>query len=404
MIYSTSPILFPVTARLTSMGARTLGSFIVLSYFIVLAIALFYQAYYLYILCIAIGFLIILASQFALQVFFFFSLGTSIFCASLHPIMLFVITISLAFLIPQLGLKDILKFKINHYKWYIRNMKTIRQVAGRNRFSDIVNILSYLKHDKRKFVLLITHYNTILILIYSVPIFFVFSVILVKYNIATSKLLWDANIFQFSMAIIISSLFAFMLTSLRPFLWLGQAERYFEYSLPFLAIVSVYTFLQLSLDYESITFSLFIIQTVIIFMTLLFKKADLLSCNMELAEHGNFKQLLDYFEPLKGVKVLTLPPKLSFKISALSNNHDIKYYYRFINQPQRGFRYIEEDSVEFEVIKPDLDSIIQKYNINTIVTDNDYLETVQKRGIHYTLERYKLGFKNKEYTVYTVNS
>ncbi len=143
LLLGTSPILLPVTARVKSIGARVAGYMWVCFYLLALAFFLYDTTsfWYLSSLLVLLGVLIILTSQMAFQFLIFFNIIFSILFFNIFPFVILCAILLIAYIFPQLGLKNIIDFKIAHSKWYRKNQNGTT-VDGRNtiaQFTDFFN-------------------------------------------------------------------------------------------------------------------------------------------------------------------------------------------------------------------------------------------------------------------------
>ncbi|MFX0196994.1 MAG: hypothetical protein ACFFCW_12775, partial [Candidatus Hodarchaeota archaeon] len=121
LLVATSPILMPVTARMTSIGGRSFCLFLSLLYFSFLGYGFLYNVVWGIIVCVPVGILIVMSSQFAFQNLIFLSLILGVLYLNPLPILILVLMAIICWFVPQLGIRDILRFKYEHMKWYRRN-------------------------------------------------------------------------------------------------------------------------------------------------------------------------------------------------------------------------------------------------------------------------------------------
>ena len=227
LLYSTTPILLPITARLSGIKARTLGGLLSLLYFLTFGAAYIFGETYGYLGTIVSGILIILSSAFTLQNIAFISLCLTILYLDWVPFAIFLITVLAGIAIPGIGVRKILIYKFNHYKWYVSNYAGTT-AEGRNNLRDIVLLPRYFFTEPAKFLEQVMSKNTFVISLYSVPVLFI--LIYLCIDRATFSILISNDVTKYAATLIAGSVIVFILTSTKPFLFLGQAERYFEYS------------------------------------------------------------------------------------------------------------------------------------------------------------------------------
>ena len=112
----------------------------------------------------------------------------------------------------------------------------------------------------------------------------------------------------------------------------------------------------------------------------------------------DFLPLLNSLEPCN---ILCLPSKLSFYFNVLVKNPQAKFYYQFIDRANGRFNYMDEDHLSLGVIKPDLKSMVLKWDIDTIIVSNAHINRWKKNGeVDYDFSDWNIICENKDYTVY----
>ncbi len=399
LIIATSPVLLPLTSRMTSLGTRSLGLLFSFTYFISLGFLMYTPNNTVQIMggaiCVLMGILIILSSQFALQTLIIFSLSISVIYLSTIPLIILGSIFLIAFLLPQLGFHDILAFKLEHYKWYIKNQQSGTTSTGRNKLSDHLKLPIYFWSDINKFCKIVFRKSSYIIAIYSLPPLII-SIGLIVYFCPVNYI-FSLPILEYSCAIIIASGVAFLITSLPPFLFLGQAERYFEYSIPFIAYVFIELVSHLNLSAKWVYY-LILLQTIIILTHYL--RINKSSIQNIFCHNEEVKDIIIYLKKCEPKKILTLPTKISFLFSfSLMPQH--KFYFRCINKTGEGFNYMNKDWVKFEWPIPPLSSFKKKYGIDTIIVLKSKTKNVQSNtDINYNLNKLEKSYENETFSIY----
>ena len=399
LLSATSPILFPVTARLRAMGGRVVGNLLNLLYFVSFGYAFLFSQPLFYLPCFVVGLLIILSSQFGLQNWLFTSAVLSIFYLHPIPLIFAIATVIIGAITPGLGIKQILRHKYNHYLWYFRLTEGVG-IEDRNNLKDIVFLPAYLVKDLRKFIHLIFTKITPIIAAYSMP---VLVILIFWFAKSPQKLiaLADEKIIFYLLALSSASCLAFVITSLKPFLFLGEAERYLEYSAFYINLLFVYLLLEQGIE-SSIVFWLVVIQLCIIFVNYFFViKGELLKA-LGIGTALPFKALIDFLQQQENLKILCIPTKISFRIATELDHPNTLFYYNFVTKDIDGFQYMKDDMVAYRFVRPDFSYFRQKYAINTLVVKKSDLTIAQKQGINYNFEALNKIFENDEYMVYTI--
>jgi len=402
MLYATSPILHPVTARLKAIGGRTLGNVFCLGYMVLLGYAFLTDRHLIYLICIPFGWAIMLSSQFGMQYIIFSSFLLSIFYLNPLPIILICLTVLSGILMPKLGLRKVLQRKIDHYIWYIKNYTKGTTASNRNKIKDIMLLPLYLIKKQEYFIKLCFTKITPIITAYSIP-----SLVLLTFWIVMSpksiSLFVADDVTLFLSFLSISTIFLFIITSLKYFLFLGQAERYFEYSAGFIYVLFIYYISKVGISSRVLYWLLFF-QMTIILGNFLYSQRHALRERLTFSEKNKFRALIDYLENLGGLKLLSIPTKWNFKIATYLDNTDALFYYDNISNPKKidGIKYMQEDHILLHYVKPDMQYFANKYGINTVVVQKKELKNAENLGINYEFKDCKKLFENDEYLVYKI--
>jgi len=397
LLYSTTPILLPVTARLKGIKARTLGNLLSLIYFVTFGIAYTTDYQFLYIVTLIAGILTFLSSAFAAQNLALVSLCLSVFYFDWIPLSVFLLTLLVSMLVPGAGVKKILLYKLHHYRWYMKNYKGTA-VEERNKLRDFLLFPKYLFVDPVKFLDLTFLRLSPVIALYSVPgLVLLIYFLLVKQD--TLGLYLSDSITRYSFMIVSASMLIFILTSLKWLLFLGQAERYFEYSAPFFSLLLTFHLVAEKSSALSL-FVLFILHISIIIVIFCYVMRKDFAINLRYSSQQN--TLLDEFllSLEYEIRILTIPLKYSYALSSQFQNLNFKFFHMFVSQGKRGFRYMEEDLEKYNWPRNDLNHFKEKYGINTIVARKSVLETALEQGLYEELAQQQPIFENEDHIVY----
>jgi len=401
LLFGTSPILLPYTARLKSFGGRTFGNLAGIIYFASLGGCLISDNYYYLIIAVFSGILILLSSQFAMQVMVFFSAILSLTYLSFIPLIALGLVFSLGIVTPFFGIRDIIKFKINHYLWYTKNYQRGTGPSERNRLLDMIKYPIYLFSDSKKFYDLTFKKLTLVIAIFSLPTL-VFLIVFIAKDYNNFTIYLDNGVVKYLASISLASLIVFALISLKWFSFLGEAERYFEYSTG--AIIILFVMLCSEYGYHNLPIYLILFHFCIIIANLLASLKRLIKNALKFEEDHNFNELMEFLNAQEQKRVLSIPTKLNFKLSACSHDN-LDFYYQFLTEGKiDGFKRQQEDEHLYNFIKPDFDYFIQNYQIDTFVIEKKALKkSRRKHKINYSFTNLKLVFDNEEYLIYQIN-
>lgn len=397
LVYATSPILFPLSDRLKAMGGRTMGLMLVTIYLTMLGYAVAREDLWLGLACVPIGILAILASLFSAQVLVLFSLFASAFLFRPMPLVILAATFAVGLAIPPLEIKKILSYHYHLYGWYFRSIDKNSPITHRNRFKDLFLLPKLLFREPKRFVRTLFLDNSFFIAAYSLP-----ALLIVLYGIATSPgehfLGGGGLVVPYLKAVMLSGLAAFLLTSFRPFTVWGEAERYLEFASP--AITLLFVDFAVRQGFPQVLFLVLLLN--IAFSILNFElsmQRDYLSL-LSIKPGETLASVLGVVDKLDHPRILTIPTKLAYLVSAYSNHPKAAYCYDWISQEKTGFRYMLDEREVYQFPKRDLDYFIGKYGINLLIVDQFSLRKAQELKIDYGLDKRELLMQNDDYRVY----
>lgn len=401
LLVSTSPILLPRTPRVKSIGARTIGLFLSLQFFLILWFITFSHSFFLLPLVLLVGLIIILSSQFAFQNMVFSCIFLSIYFLNPIPVLIIFVLFLISFLIPSLGLKNIIIAKYYHFKWYYKNIVSgSTSINVRNRITDILSLPKYLFTDRIKAIKLMFLHSSILITLYSIPSLFILSFLVFSNKNVNALLANNTYIYIYSLSLF--SIIAFFCTHLKPIKFLGEPERYFQYSIGYISFFYVFYIASNSMSSKWV-FYLLIIQIVFVLVNLLVSNVKLLSENLLFRPSKNLHELITFLKTLECKKIVTIPTKLSFMLG-YNLFFDHNFYYRFIfcTGKEKAYDYLDDDHIKFEYIRPDFQHFAKKYGINIIVASKRILKKGKRYSIYYNFGSAPI-FENAEYYVYCLD-
>jgi hypothetical protein len=301
----------------------------------------------------------------------------------------------------------------------LRNKGVGTTATGRNNIKKILSIpIDLLKRPKKTVQFLIKNF-TLSIAIYSAPVLFIIVWLFIS-DTTVAGLMQGNPWLEYFWHISLASLITFGLISIPKLSFLGQAERYFEYSAPFFSLLFVPVIITATgkaLFYQ-IVIVLALLHISFILINFLWLKKGEFSKNYENLDQ-DFDEVVDWFNnEEKQIKLLLYPLKYSYLFSILMErkgiSKNIKLYYRFIKQPsERGFKYFEEDiggyvkvgeswKKSIDVLKINPEDLRSKYGFTHVVLDKRFEE-----GILYTWgdsfqQILKVPvFENKKYKICT---
>ena len=401
LLYATSPKLHPITARLQAIGGRTLGNLLILLYFTFFGISYLFGIPYFYLPCLLVGPLTVLSSQFGTQVLVMNSIGLSGFYRDFVPLLPLLGTFGLCLLFPQLGVRQLLSRKWAHYKWYFTAIKeSTTPIAERNSLKDLVALPVYLFSQPREFGRIVFTKATPIIILYSIPI-----IPLLLYwwlsSPDTFTELFSDNVIWYGTGLTLASFIAFVIASIKFTLFLGEAERYLEYSLAFIHLIFVRYCITVKHSCE-IIYTIILIHIGFVLVNFLYLSSVRIKNNLCPPREATLDDVIKFLNGRSEQNIITIPTKLSYTLAGSMEETDSRFYYPSMSEPGRGMKYMGEDHVYLYLMKPDFDHFRVRYGINTLVAQKREVELAAKRGIEYPLRSLKLLYDNEGYAVYNV--
>lgn len=235
-----SPALLAADARLKGgVKGRALGLPIVTAYFLglweVLNTGDILIAFFL---TLSVP-LLILISVFGTQSLIFFTVFVAAMLMDPRPLVILGVGFVAGYLIPGLGCREVINWKISHYLWYFTiNYKKFYSGKWKN-----INTNSLGSLREKKVVTLVYWF------VYKSDLFQLF-IVLVPFLPAIIHT-WlggvlvvteHYNLEGFALSLVVSGLITAIITNLEPLRFLGKGSRYLEYFLPFLVIWFVVSF------------------------------------------------------------------------------------------------------------------------------------------------------------------
>ena len=396
LLFATSPSLlyYGIGPRAFHATPRTLGElFFTISF---LSGCIYYlqgNIWALFLACIFAG-LVFLTSKFGSQVMIFFSIILALILKSL-----FFITL------PIFGLIAAFALSKGHYRkvfigWikdslYIRNVLRRCSSKYRNNPSEFKNILLSIKKKDfieflRSFLKIITNNTYVILIIRNVMLFLVFYLVLKYLEFVTTN-----NVLFFLFSWILASLIILFMTSLRPFLFLGEAERYIEHSIPAQVILLSVFF----------TFTSPSVQMLIALLTYhgLFYAANIALIyelyKMSSHDRNSKEELFNWLvtEAITGKKILAIPDVYHYELVYRTDNA--------VLFPPASATLITENIhnrlwEELPWPTRDLQRLIESYGLDLIIVNKKQIDYALKRGWNYDLSHYTKVHENNVYVVY----
>lgn len=396
-LYATSPIMFPTSARLKAFGGRTIGHMFVTCFCAVSGAAEVTGNNLLYLLCIPLSLLTVLSSTFSSQVLVCFSAFLSLFLFTPWPFLSVVASVGMGLFLPRLDVKEILRYTLHLYRWYLQSIDKNSPIANRNKLKDLLRLpLDMIQHPI-KAAMTVFQDSSFIIALYSFPQV----ILLAAWAVTHSSAVFSSpfsGIDGFFVSISAAGIAVFILTSFRPFIIFGQAERYLEHAAPWVCILFVWKAALLGYAYWFLLIAY--INLVGILLNFIFVMGTMYLKQFSMQPEPLLNQALKELRKIQKPKVLTIPTELAYLFSGYHDDPEAKYCYDWMLEDKGGLRYMLDERHVYQYPKSDLNYFVRKYGVNTIIVLKKKMERAHQFDIHYDLNAFKTLFENEEYHIY----
>ena len=205
----------------------------------------------------------------------------------------------------------------------------------------------------------------------------------------------DISIVKFSLIIVLGTFAIIVITGIKPLTIFGQAERYLEYSIPFVAVIYSVS------NLNQFLYLILLINLLLIFFTIqyLTKYNKCYKCdNIENKEENEMISIINKIcnNEKFNIKLLCFPLKYGFKLdSVIKGNYKI-YLEWFYDHD--GLNYMEKDTLMYTIPFPNFEFYSDKYGINTIILDkHEYYNIYSDK--QYSLDKYNKLYENNKYAI-----
>lgn len=405
LLYLTTPILFPVTSRLKSTNDRCFGMMLSTAYFLLLYPAMFQESYAAGAACVGLAVLTYLSSFFAMQTVILYSVGLAAFYLNGIPLAVVALSLFLSFLFPKLGARDTLIFKVNHFICYANNAHKNTTATGRNLFLNVFRFFGALGRDRVEAFTLFFRTSPLLIGLYSFPAFWFLAGLLALAPGARDALAGPLPLY--CGAVVFLSFLAFVATSIGPLVIFGQAERYFEYGAPFLAVCVMLALAGSGWSQPVTLLVLLLLNlSVILFVDLAYNKRFFRELRQDdISGDSLDRDLVERLRALgQPLRIATVPIKLPILLSSFAEDSDpISYYYRFIMRDRRidGFKDFTSDIEDLNIFVGTPGDLVRKYGMTHVLCQRKYLNLGGFRFLE-EMRRLPVVLENERYVLFEI--
>ncbi|MDJ0785167.1 MAG: hypothetical protein QNK05_00075 [Myxococcota bacterium] len=405
-VFVSTPLLVPLTARVRATNGRAPSLPLATAVFAGIAwieaggggLAWGGSAFALF--CLA------LTSFFGLQAVVFSAPLIALFTGSFVPLILVAGVGVLGWLVPPLGIRDLLVFKVNHWVWYAGNRMRLENVAKRNLIANTLRLPALFFRDGAEARKLLFQQSPVWIAAYSLPVLWLVG--FAAFDADFRESVASAPLMAVSGACVLAAAILFVATSIDPLTIFGQAERYFEYATPAMALLAGAWAAQHGAEGVLAVAALVLPNvSVLLLIHLLSETANLRRLTRGQGRDQPEKDLARHLAQIEGeLRVATVPIKLPALLSYYTKpklKGRLRYYYRFIQHPERpldAFDYFTQDTEELDVFRGSVDALAERYRLGWIIADRSFVEnrkassefvaSLAKRSPCYENERYAL--------------
>jgi hypothetical protein len=377
LVFSPSMLKISTGPRIYSFTPRVFGELFIFIYFISLHMYLLDDNIIFLILAILFGSFALNTTTFGSQVLVLFSLILSILLENYLPLITLILSLIFAFIISGGHYFNIIKQQLKYTKQYaLYGQFNHPALQKRNRLIQYVNFFKYLFKLKLKNAYTIFHSDLVFINI----IYKNFDVII------AFGILFLIDLEQsFIENLFLSGLIIFLVTSFRPFLFLGESDRYFDYLVIF-SIVLISLYLP-----QNIVNIILIINIIYYIMTLFlyFSSSE---------RYG--KDYLDAMvfirnnigEKNKYVIHGILNSYINYSLYVLSDINALAIETNYVYDLAKDKRLMPKDTLYTN----DFNYLYHKYGVNIIIANKKYLYN----DIMYNFSDFKVFYENSKYIVY----
>lgn len=321
------------------------------------------------------------SSKFSWQAAIFYTLLLSLCCVSLAFLLCFLCCFVGSFLLTKGYSVHVLQGLIRHSRFY-RAHYDGRYLHQRDHYKEIFSLFRPFRLCKiKEFVL----HNSLAKMFSEVPLHLVTLVLWIQYGIEGVFSWW-----------VLSGMVLTMLIATKTFRFLGEPERYCEYSLiPLFVLLSHYGFTDLP-------FTTISVGVITIFFAL-YHMRHVNRCSRQMGENdAQVQELLAFLSEKEPQTFLTIPLRLSYLIGY--HQRKSKYVNLFANVPRgekrKKYRRLVPDLYPYP--GRDLQGYVQEYDVDYIICDKISISVIenQVQSGYYDLSQYNRCYENDRFAVY----
>jgi hypothetical protein len=333
------------------------------------------------------GGLLLLTSKFGAQVLVFFNIILFLYFRDITWVIVPAMSFLCAFLFSWGHYKEIAAGHVEHCQYYRKAIsKRFYMVSEKNRLADLKNVIHDFYQDYYRAARTLLMNNTYTLLLLKNPQLFYVLFLVVANALALGKeekllLVWTG-----------AGLLAFLITSLKPFLFLGEADRYVEYGLlPQFILIgiaeNIFPFTYYILGYEVILYIAF----VSIFIHQYSQKAKDLSEFKEMASFIRSDNSIQRILPIYLNDAIQLAYESGKGIAHFPGNFRDRFFpvSEFLSFYGKVYPFPDED----------LCALMKYYKYDVIYFSDNDMRKARQYDLKYDVSEWTNLFSNEKYTV-----
>lgn len=394
-----SPLLHPLNARLLAPNSRGIGLMLVTAYCWSL-FELLQGSFFLIWLCIGtcLCIFVVLTSQFAMQFILAVSVGLAFIYGNITVATPAILTFFIGMLIPSLKINQTLIAKMNHWRWYIKQVK-----IGGTTANDRLNLWQFrIPKSFKSLMALLSMNSPMFISFFSITVLY-FVLFGIFYDRITLSFILAQPVLNFMINLLGITIALFILTSLKPFLFLGQSDRYFEYVLSILYFI--FGYLIYSEVYSPYILILLILFQVIMIVLHLHFWGYPFKENDNLNDTDEIRSILSHvLNQTQQSRIALMPIKLAFRFNDIyheffESKGEIFFYFRsIVAEGDKSFDHFREDTITQDDFFLSISELKEKYSLShfILLTSKQYTQN----PLVDSLKNKEPAFKTHHYLLY----
>ncbi len=399
VLFATSPALLARSSgpRAYTLTTRPLGELLFTLYFFLLAIFLVEGDIVLLLCAAVVAAVLFLSSKFGLQVMVLFSLIAGVFLQNIPVLVLPLAGILLAIIISGGHFVNVIRGSLLHSVFYYQVLQKehVTRTLG-TVISDIRTIPCRFRYSTiREYTLavgkILYNYPFFILITRNILFLIIFTTCLLR-----SSVIGSSPVMVFLFLWLCSSIAGFILTVKKPLLFLGEAERYLEYSI----------------SAQAVLFAVFFSSAPLIFFLLLGYHAFYYTATIFLLFRVNPRRDPSHHDKKDLVAWMRAKIAPGKKIQGIPGGGDLfEILYTtglpVLYPPGNFTEFSKEEFAEIFERYPfpnrNLSFALAKYHIDILLVNKNSLKKAEKMDIRYALQDYRILFENPTYTVYGVS-